>query len=174
MGALFVVGSGVGEAEGVGLSASAHRHVGPPPVGTTGDDGESVAGGDALAGMGSCVRPITGIDVDTWLKAWPDWRIGRGDRFNRRTRSPLNSSYGSVRCVGIIPTCGARRIRELIRAGIDPPAVSTVHQVLVRNGLVAAQPPRRPRVDERFEGEIANDLWQIDATRIPVEGGTNA
>lgn len=65
------------------------------------------------------------------------------------------------------PRWGARRIRtELTRAGIDPPAVSTVHQVLVRNGLVAVQPPRRPRADKRFEREIANDLWQIDATEI--------
>lgn len=37
------------------------------------------------------------------------------------------------------PRWGARRIRtELTRVGIEAPAVSTVHQVLVRNGLVAA------------------------------------
>jgi transposase InsO family protein len=71
------------------------------------------------------------------------------------------------------PRWGARRIRtELARAGIDPPAISTVHQVLVRNGLVAAQPPRRPRADQRFERDIANDLWQIDATQIPLGDGT--
>jgi transposase InsO family protein len=62
---------------------------------------------------------------------------------------------------------GARRIRsELTRAGIEPPAVSTVHQVLRRNYLVAPQPPRRPRADKRFEREFSNDLWQIDATRV--------
>ena len=71
------------------------------------------------------------------------------------------------------PRWGARRIRtELTRAGIDPPAISTIHQVLVRNGLVAAQPPRRPRADKRFEREIANDLWQIDATQIPLGDST--
>lgn len=71
------------------------------------------------------------------------------------------------------PRWGARRIRaELTRAGIDPPAISTIHQVLVRNGLVAPQPPRRPRADKRFEREIANDLWQIDATQIPLGDGT--
>jgi transposase InsO family protein len=65
------------------------------------------------------------------------------------------------------PRRGARRIRtELARAGIDPPAISTVHQVLVRNGLVAVRPPRRPKADKRFEREITNDLWQIDATEI--------
>ena len=73
------------------------------------------------------------------------------------------------------PRWGARRIRaELGRAGADPPAVSTIHQVLRRNGLVAAQPPRRPRADTRFEREISNDLWQIDATQIPLGNGTKA
>jgi transposase InsO family protein len=73
------------------------------------------------------------------------------------------------------PRWGARRIRaELAREGVDPPAVSTVHQALRRNGLVAPQPPRQPRADKRFEREIANDLWQIDATQIPLDNGTKA
>jgi transposase InsO family protein len=50
--------------------------------------------------------------------------------------------------------------------------VSTVHQVLRRNGLVAPQPPRRPRADQRFEREISNDLWQVDATQIPLGDDT--
>jgi transposase InsO family protein len=71
------------------------------------------------------------------------------------------------------PRWGARRIRaELARAGVEPPAVSTIHQVLRRNGLVATQPRRRPKADKRFEREIANDLWQIDATRIPCDDDT--
>jgi len=42
------------------------------------------------------------------------------------------------------PRSGARRIRsELVRAGIDPPVVSTIHQVLRRNGLVAATKKRK-------------------------------
>lgn len=45
--------------------------------------------------------------------------------------------------------------------------------MLRRNGLVATQPSRRRQADKRFEREISNDLWQIDATRIPV-GDTNA
>src|ERR1051325_2123135 len=43
------------------------------------------------------------------------------------------------------PRWGARRIRaQLARSGIDPPAVSTVHQALKRNHLVALQPPDGP------------------------------
>ena len=65
------------------------------------------------------------------------------------------------------PRWGARRIRaELAREGLDAPAVSTVHQALRRHGLVAAQPTRKVKADKRFEREISNDLWQIDATRI--------
>lgn len=65
------------------------------------------------------------------------------------------------------PRWGARRIRaELEREGIAAPAVSTVHQALRRNGLVAVQPRRKAKADTRFEREISNDLWQIDATRV--------
>jgi len=73
------------------------------------------------------------------------------------------------------PRWGARRIRaELAREGIDAPAVSTVHQVLRRNGLVAPQPRRKLKADKRFEREISNDLWQIDATRILLGDDTPA
>jgi transposase InsO family protein len=65
------------------------------------------------------------------------------------------------------PGWGARRIRaELTRAGCLAPAVSTIHVVLVRNHLVAPQPPRRDPARLRFERAHPNDLWQIDATRI--------
>jgi transposase InsO family protein len=65
------------------------------------------------------------------------------------------------------PRWGARRIRaELERKGMQAPAVSTIHQALVRNHLVALQPPRRPKALRRFEREVSNDLWQIDATQV--------
>lgn len=42
------------------------------------------------------------------------------------------------------PAWGARRIySELERSGTAAPAISTIHQALRRNGLVAAQRPRR-------------------------------
>jgi transposase InsO family protein len=73
------------------------------------------------------------------------------------------------------PRFGARRIRaELERAGIEPPAVSTVHQVLRRNHLVAPQPPRTRKATRRFERECPNDLWQIDATQVSLVGGEEA
>ena len=61
---------------------------------------------------------------------------------------------------------GARRIRaELSRAGVDPPARSTIHRVLVRNALVAPQKRRAAKASKRFERPRPNDLWQIDAPR---------
>jgi transposase InsO family protein len=46
--------------------------------------------------------------------------------------------------------------------------VATIHRALKRNHLVAAQPPRRRKASKRFERELANDLWQIDATQIAL------
>lgn len=70
------------------------------------------------------------------------------------------------------PRWGARRIRaELARAGIKPPATSTIHEALRRNHLVAPQPPRRQKATKRFERETPNDLWQIDATQVALAGG---
>src|SRR3989442_9015719 len=62
---------------------------------------------------------------------------------------------------------GARRIHaELARKGLEAPAVSTIHQVLRRNHLVAVATPRRPKALRRFERELSNDLWQMDATQV--------
>jgi len=70
------------------------------------------------------------------------------------------------------PRWGARRIRaELARSGVAAPAVSTVHQTLRRNHLVAPQPPRRRPAKKRFERPAANDLWQIDATQVRLAAG---
>jgi transposase InsO family protein len=100
-----------------------------------------------------------------------------------RSRRPLSSPWQidvdlEVKICGMRkdhPRWGARRIRaELRRAGHDPPAVSTIHQVLRRNHLVADQPRKRPRATKRFEREVPNDLWQIDATRTHLMDGTEA
>ena len=102
---------------------------------------------------------------------------------NPRPRAPLRPS-GRIepelealicRLRGEHPTWGARRIRaELERSGTAAPAISTIHQALRRNDLVTLQPPRRPRADRRFERPFANDLWQIDATRVLLASGAPA
>jgi transposase InsO family protein len=60
------------------------------------------------------------------------------------------------------PAWGARKIRAfLAAAGQAMPAVSTVHQVLVRHGLILL-PEGGAAAQLRFEAEAPNDLWQMD------------
>jgi transposase InsO family protein len=72
------------------------------------------------------------------------------------------------------PRWGAKKIRaELARDGWPVPAVSTVHQVLVRRGLVDKLPRQRepPGGWRRFARPCCNDLWHIDATRHHLADG---
>jgi transposase InsO family protein len=61
---------------------------------------------------------------------------------------------------------GAQAIAwHLERRGMSVSA-ATVHRVLVRRGMVAPQPEKRPKSSwRRFEWPRPNDAWQIDATR---------
>lgn len=66
------------------------------------------------------------------------------------------------------PHWGARKLRELLRRKIGPdqivPAVSTIHAVLDRNGLVQPMNPRRNRANGTplSAGHHPNDLWSAD------------
>ena len=60
------------------------------------------------------------------------------------------------------PAWGARKIaRCLERAGVAPPAASTVHAILKRHGRVAPD-ARVSRAYGRFEKPAANLMWQMD------------
>lgn len=72
------------------------------------------------------------------------------------------------------PRWGAKKIRAMLLAEHGTaPAVSTVHAVLVRRGLVTAR--SRASVPEqgwrRFVRADPNDLWHIDATRHLLRNG---
>ena len=71
------------------------------------------------------------------------------------------------------PPRGAASIAdELRRSGLPCPAVSTIHRVLVRNGLVTPQPQKRPRASyTRFTYPDPNGCWQTDATRWTLADG---
>jgi transposase InsO family protein len=102
---------------------------------------------------------------------------GLEPRSRQPTRSPAQIDVGlEVKICELRkshPRWGARRIRaELRKAGVDPPAISTIHQVLRRNHMVIDQPRKRPKATKRFEREVPNDLWQIDATRVGLANGT--
>lgn len=60
------------------------------------------------------------------------------------------------------PAWGARKIaRCLHRAGVEPPALSTIHQILRRNNRIGL-PVGGSRAVQRFEMEAPNLLWQMD------------
>lgn len=83
-----------------------------------------------------------------------------------------------------------RRRKELHDAGLDHgattiqwhlgraeppvpvPSVASIHRILVRRGLVVAQPRKRPKSSwRRFEAAAPNERWQIDATDWVVATG---
>ncbi|HEX2300623.1 MAG TPA: IS481 family transposase [Pseudonocardiaceae bacterium] len=72
------------------------------------------------------------------------------------------------------PPRGAASIADqLRRSGLPCPAVSTIHRVLVRNGLVTPQPQKRPRASyTRFTYPDPNGCWQIHATRWELADGS--
>ncbi len=100
-----------------------------------------------------------------WLK-----RLGAGetpqDRSRRPHSSPRRTEAALEQAVLEIrdrhPAWGARKIaRSLENAGIDPPAASTVHAILVRHERIATPAGAGPAYG-RFEREAPNLLWQMD------------
>jgi transposase InsO family protein len=72
------------------------------------------------------------------------------------------------------PRWGARRIvYEIGLLGLDPvPARATVHRVLVRNGLIAAQYQEHKRVYKRWQRAAPMQLWQLDLVGgVPLADG---
>jgi transposase InsO family protein len=67
---------------------------------------------------------------------------------------------------------GARTIAyHLGRRGLEAPAISTIHRILVRRGFVTPQPQKRPRSSwQRFEADLPNECWQTDMTHWHLEG----
>jgi transposase InsO family protein len=60
---------------------------------------------------------------------------------------------------------------HLARAGERVPSTSSIVRVLRRRGLVVPQPHKRPRSSFiRFEAQLPNQLWQIDATHWMLAG----
>ena len=68
---------------------------------------------------------------------------------------------------------GARRIvYELGLRGGPVPSRATVHRVLSRNGLVAAQEQEHKRVYKRWQREAPMHLWQLDLVGgVPLADG---
>jgi transposase InsO family protein len=61
---------------------------------------------------------------------------------------------------------GPETIAYHLRGQVDRlPSVATVWRILKRNGLITPQPHKRPKSSFiRFEAQLANETWQLDAT----------
>jgi len=71
------------------------------------------------------------------------------------------------------PAWGARKLaRRLEVLGHAMPAVSTVHAVLRRHGLIAPAASQAAQPWQRFEHPAPNDLWQMDFKgHVPMSRG---
>ena len=100
-----------------------------------------------------------------WLR-----RLAAGEcGFEDRSRAPLHSprrlaDADAARILAVRdahPAWGARKIAAVLqRAGVAPPAASTIHAVLSRHGRIAPDSPGRPY--GTFERTAPNALWQMD------------
>lgn len=110
-----------------------------------------------------------GIHPDTgykWLQRWMDGERELGDHSRRPHHNPNHCSSRLEEDVLLVrqahPAWGARKIAAcLLRQGIEPPAVSTVHAILERHGRIEPK-PGGSSASQRFEKEAPNLLWQMD------------
>lgn len=121
-----------------------------------------------------------GISPDVgykWLRRWAAGDRDLADRSRRpyaspaRSRSELEAAVLAIRDAH--PAWGARKIaRCLQRDGLAPPALSTTHTILRRNGRVEPSGGTPGQPYQRFEREAPNLLWQMDFKgRVPLIGG---
>jgi transposase InsO family protein len=121
---------------------------------------------------------VSKSQVYEWLSRY---RVGGVDGLVPRSRRPLHSPAVTAAHVEDeivrlhkerLGRWGAKKIRAYLAGqGVAVPAVSTVHEILIRRGMVRARP--RPRRDDgqRFERPFSNDLWQIDGTQHRLING---
>lgn len=110
-----------------------------------------------------------GIHPDTgykWLARWSDDKSALADRSRRPHSSPGRTVAGIEAKVLAVrdahPAWGARKIARCVQnAGLDCPAVSTVHEILRRHGRIVPALGGEA-AHQRFEKPAPNLLWQMD------------
>jgi transposase InsO family protein len=146
----------------------------------------AVAEGESVNVSRLCERH--GVSRKTFYKWVGRYRESGLEGLEDRSTRPLRSP-------GQIPAdvedAVVRLRKELVEAGLDHgattiqwhlgrdplvegrvPSVAGVHRVLVRRGLVEAQPSKRPKSSwRRFEAAAPNERWQIDAMEWVVGDG---
>ena len=110
----------------------------------------------------SGIHPATGYK---WLGRW-ETNGELADRSRRPHASPMQTDRAVEAQILAVrdahPAWGARKIaRCLEREGVQSPALSTVHEILRRNGRIVA-PTGGAAAQQRFEKPAPNLLWQMD------------
>lgn len=111
-----------------------------------------------------------GISAQTgykWLSRTGEEKADLKDRSRRPHSSPLRSSdaieFSVLAVRDAHPAWGARKIeRCLVRDGIAPPAISTIHAILKRHGRVEPVAGKPGAPWRRFEKDAPNVMWQMD------------
>lgn len=102
-----------------------------------------------------------------WLSRHAAGDLVLADRSRRPHGSPLRSPPELEAAVLAVrdghPAWGARKIGAVLRRqGLEPPAVSTIHEILRRGGRIAPEPASPGKAFGRFERPEPNELWQMD------------
>ena len=137
-----------------------------------------LAGQDDVNRQALCRR--YGISRPTgykWLERAKAGDAELADRSRRPHHSPQRSDAAVEAQVLTVrdahPAWGARKIAHCLeRDGVTPPAPSTVHQILRRNGRIMPPPGDHLHPLGRFEKPAPNQLWQMDFKgRMPLANG---
>lgn len=135
----------------------------------------------------SAVCRDEGVSRAVFYKYVDRVRVEGLDGLEQRSRRPRTSpQQTSVAVEDLV----VRLRKELDDAGLDHgatsiqwhlgrrgeiervPSAATIHRILVRRGLVTAQPRKRPNTAlRRFEASAPNEMWQIDHTDWVIATG---
>jgi transposase InsO family protein len=141
-----------------------------------------------LAGQshGSVARQY-GIST-VWVgKLVARWRAGGWDAVEKKSTRPRSNPHATsddtvARIVALRHELAAAGLdagphtlhAHLQRQGPPVPSVTTIWRILTRQGLVTAEPRKRPKRSYlRFEADLPNECWQSDFTHWPLADGTD-
>ncbi len=113
-----------------------------------------------------------------WLERFRSLgEAGLTDRSRRPACSPDRCDdaieAAVLRVRSMHPSWGARKIRAVLESqGVEAPAASTVHAILVRHGRIDPAESAAHRPWRRFERDRPNALWQMDFKgHVPLHRG---
>lgn len=110
---------------------------------------------------------ISRVTGDKWLK-----RYTAGECLEDRSRKPKSTPFKTPEATEAVilqyrkehPAIGAVKIRKILEneGYRDLPSSKTVHNILVRNGMVSKEASQAATPYQRFQKVEPNDMWQAD------------